>query len=522
MYRAAGPAVADFALQRTTVTKNSSTCFDEQCIAGGAISVTARTITANILDLTDSRASCVGDGCDVAPLYGLLGREGATIHDVEISTNETRCFGDACATRPVFAAQGGSGDVVLTKIGAQTNDSSCEGAECALGGQIDLFGRGILLEDAVVEGTQSSCNGEKCIARSVLSVDARERLVLRELAGIDNLARCRGNACATRGTIFAAGTSVEIDGAALEANKVFCDSPGCRAGSVLDVDGVDSVTVFDSSVLDSAVACIGEGCILLDVVDLFASAGRIDVEESLVRDNAVGCANSDCEARGVLAAVAPFLVTLLTTDIDQNVLSCTGARCFVEQLVRLSSQEVTLSSTVLESNESRCEGTSCRSAAIALLAGSESNVMGSRFARNRSLCSGTGCQVGLGGALQNTATLLSIKDTVFLSNATDGFGAAIFNTAGKEIVLERTTLESNAAGLNGTIEFGGAGGAIYNDASSGAKGKLTVRNSTIRSNRATFGGGGIFNEGVIAAFTGNQLAGNQPNDCTNFGGTGCP
>ncbi|MEW6272908.1 MAG: hypothetical protein AB1689_26835, partial [Thermodesulfobacteriota bacterium] len=522
MYRDEGAAVADFVLEEASVTKNSSTCFGERCVAAGTAIVTARTITTRTVDLAGNGAACVGVDCDARLLYGLFGGDGSTLEDVEISENDLRCSGDNCGTRSVLELQGGSGDAGLSRVGAAANEIACSGTACAIGAQLDVFGRDVRLDDVIVEATKSVCSGKDCIITSTLDVDARDDLLLRRLAMLGTITRCGGDGCATRGTILAAGTSVTAEEATLESNGVFCDGVGCRAGSVLDVDSDAETALVDTSVSHNLVSCIGDGCALLDVVDLFANTGRIDVLGSAVRGNVVGCTNDGCTARGGVNAAAPIEVVFDEAGIDANQLRCSGAGCVVEQLVRLASDDAELLRSVLESNESLCQGASCRSAAIALLSGDRSDVAASRLAANRSECNGTGCTVGLGGALQNAASFVSVSDTVFASNATDGFGAAIFNAPGSEIFLQRVTLEDNAAGLRGTIEFGGAGGAIYNDADDGVRGTLSVRNSVLRNNRASFGGGGIFNEGLIATFTGNQLTGNQPNDCTNFGGTGCP
>jgi hypothetical protein len=115
-----------------------------------------------------------------------------------------------------------------------------------------------------------------------------------------------------------------------------------------------------------------------------------------------------------------------------------------------------------------------------------------------------------------------VSDSIFARNATDGYGAAVFNDRTSELVLARVAMTGNRAGLSGRIPNAGYGGAIYNYAASGTQGILRIFDSQITGNQAVNSGGGILNQGAILNLTNASITDNLPNNCVNSAGTGCP
>ncbi|MFN8593259.1 MAG: hypothetical protein U0031_17530 [Thermomicrobiales bacterium] len=118
---------------------------------------------------------------------------------------------------------------------------------------------------------------------------------------------------------------------------------------------------------------------------------------------------------------------------------------------------------------------------------------------------------GAGSRTQGeTASLLAIDCIVSGNQGRIGGGLAVTN--GGQITLKRTRIENNKAAN---------GGGVYN------AGTLILQdNARITSNEATgsngFYAGGIANSGKIVIQGNVSVTGNIPDDCFNYGGTGCP
>jgi hypothetical protein len=86
---------------------------------------------------------------------------------------------------------------------------------------------------------------------------------------------------------------------------------------------------------------------------------------------------------------------------------------------------------------------------------------------------------------------------VFVSGGNNDFGGGIRNDG--TLTITDSTISGNTA----TYE----GGGIYN------LGKLTLKDSTVSDNKAGVDGGGIFNNGGTVTLKDSILSGNTPNDC---------
>ena len=524
MLRAADGGEADFTLNDSFVTQNSAACFGERCFAGGVTSISARTISLGLVDVTENAIACEGPRCRAANACSLFSSQGTTLDGVEVSANGLECAGERCGTGSVLEGQGGARDVLLRNVVAQDDEIGCVGKECVVGSVVVLragFGD-VALEDLVLTRVSNGCFGADCVARSLLDVDGSESLQVRGLEVTEASSGCAGVTCAALGTLRAGGGVVAIDAATVVASDVSCSSTGCRAGSIVDVDSDTGTTAESLALRDNLVACTGLECRVQDLVDLSAVEGPVTLGASSIGTTSGQCSGSDCSVQSLLGVFAAQGVSLDDVTVETSELFCQGGRCGVEPLVDVMARvALAVTGADVDGNTTECRGDGCHANPVVRVGGPLATIAASRFAANRARCEGAPCSVGFGGALHNAATRLTVADTSFIANATDGFGAGIFNAPQMELVLQRVELANNAAGLRGTMEFGGAGGAIYNDADGTTKGVLSLRDSLVRDNQARLGGG-ILNEGTLSSLTGSALDGNVPTNCVDLGGTGCP
>jgi hypothetical protein len=106
-----------------------------------------------------------------------------------------------------------------------------------------------------------------------------------------------------------------------------------------------------------------------------------------------------------------------------------------------------------------------------------------------------------GGAIYNEGTMQVIASTFTGITSYDG---AIYNYSGDDLALTRDAITGNSAVY---------GAGVYNDG-----GTVVVNGSLIAFNRATDDGGGIYNWEGTARALGNQIYGNQPDNCVSVQG----
>ena len=118
----------------------------------------------------------------------------------------------------------------------------------------------------------------------------------------------------------------------------------------------------------------------------------------------------------------------------------------------------------------------------------------------------TGGRADLGGAIRNSAGVLTLEDTTVLANNATNQGGAIYNISGT-VTLNRVTLSGNSAA--------GVAGAIFNTIG----GTLSLSNSTLTGNTAYWNGGAILNEvstlNIVHTTISNNTLGNT---ATGIGG----
>jgi hypothetical protein len=135
-----------------------------------------------------------------------------------------------------------------------------------------------------------------------------------------------------------------------------------------------------------------------------------------------------------------------------------------------------------------------------------------------------------GGAIYNYG-ITTINGSTFEKNVSpDEDGGAIYNEGVMQINASTLTGNSSYYGaiynepyLNGSLtlnrddmtgNLGVYGGALYNDAYA-----VTVNNSLIDFNIATYDGGGIYNNSGTTTVSRSQIYGNRPDNCVDV--TGC-
>ncbi len=100
------------------------------------------------------------------------------------------------------------------------------------------------------------------------------------------------------------------------------------------------------------------------------------------------------------------------------------------------------------------------------------------------------------GSLIYNQGLLQLTSVIISGNYTDR--GTIYNDSNGTLSVSRSTISSNSAS--------GGGGGIYND-----HGKMTVSNSTISGNSARWGGGGIYNDFGKMTVSNSTISGNSVN-----------
>ena len=137
--------------------------------------------------------------------------------------------------------------------------------------------------------------------------------------------------------------------------------------------------------------------------------------------------------------------------------------------------------------------------------------------------SGNNTTFDSGGGLDNLGTA-TVADSIFANNLALSFGGGIANRG--TLTVSDTTLTGNSANGDGgglanrgsatvsdsTFELNSAGafgGGIANDGQFGGGPALSLSGSTIASNTASFGGGGVFNNFAAATIENSIVEGNS-------------
>jgi len=513
--------LGDFTIEDTEMTQNSSTCTGEGCGAIGIAQGGGANVAFRSIAVTFNTVSCAGAGCGMSSVVGAFGETSLAAESVEIAENVTRCSENGCFVAPTLYLA--SREAALRGADLRANFSSCGGDDCYVGSRYVIEG-GVraVAESVVVQDDAVGCVGESCGADPMLLVDSDGTTQVTDLVLTGNLLSCEGKRCQSGTAIFWGGAPVRSLRTEIRGNGGGCTGEACSMAPLLHVRSDGDTTLDGLEVHESLVTCFGAECGAERLVAIESDADLTFVEP-LFEANDLRCVGRLCRLETMLDVDAGDALTAGEPTIAANRVRCEGDQCFAGSVGTLqASNTLRITDGFIDRNTTSCAGGACRGLAVLHVGATDGLIEGSIFERNQARCDGEDCATGTGGALRNQAARLTIRDSELTGNASDGFGGAIFNDAGAELLLEDVGLFQNEAGLRGVMEFGGLGGAIYNDAGNNLRGVLQLVNTEIRANRALKNGGGVANEGVLRPLNASVIAENLPNDCLNFnGGTGC-
>ena len=516
-------AAIEFVLDDSTVTQNVSRCEGLDCAVGPIVSIDSGSLTARAVQLRSNESQCNGRDCSTAGIAELFAAQGsATIDDLEVTDNVGACAGDQCSVGSVLDLRS-EGSVALRNATMTNNEFECRGAACFVDAHASIGGT----VDATVEGLAltfdtATCTGESCSVDPLMRVVSDGAVDATDVQIDENQHACSEPGCAVGALASLSGDPVKSMNSELALNSAGCEGDGCHAGSWLEIAGRGDTIMSHAVIRNNLLDCGGAGCDVTDAISVRVDDGTLTVAETAIDENTAACGGRSCSIANLLGASAPTAITLRNSRLALNNVRCVGDLCQAAGAGALQADELAIASGTFDQNTATCQGSACRVAVVLTIDANDGSIANALFTTNASKCDGEDCAAGPGGALRNSGTRLSVSDTVMKANFTDGYGAAIFNDAGSALLLARTALLGNQAGPRATMEFGGFGGAVFNDATKGRPGVLTLVDTRIEGNSALHSGGGVLNAGTIDLLVRTEIAGNAIGNCVNRGGTGCP
>jgi len=513
----------DFTLDLSTVTQNVSRCTGDECATSGIVAVDARTTAVRAVDVTMNTTECAGIDCGAYDVVGAYGGLSTTIEDVEVGDNLSSCEGDECFAGSALYATGSTA-FALRGVNLAQNWGACAGDDCDVAASLAASAGSTTFERLDARMGTLFCSGDDCDIEPLVQARADGLVDVTDVKIESNEIGCQGDDCGAGSVAFWVGNSFRTLRTEVVANHGSCTGDQCRLLPLLAAEGTVDSTMSTQVVNGNHGRCVGYRCLTGDAVDLFVDDGALSLTDQTMEANSLVCQGESCESADFLDVVVDGAFTFDGARLASNVVRCEGLLCRSGSVGALQSFDLELIDGLMIGNGTQCVGDGCRGVAVFRLLGAAGEVKLSRFTENSAVCLGEECATGTGGALRNQMTRLAISGSELSANQTDGSGAAIFNDATSELILDQVSILENEAGLRGVMEFGGFGGGVYNDAFNGQRGTLTVTGSEIRRNRSLRNGGGVLNEGVIARIVQSAITDNDPTQCTNQGSaaTGCP
>ncbi len=512
--------LGDFTIDTSEIEQNSSTCDGAGCGAVGIVQGLGRDVAIRSVELAFNTVSCTGEACGASSMLGAYGVRSLVAEDVTLVNDEMRATGDNSFVGPMFYVAGD--DAALRGAQIDANVSSCGGDGCFVGVRHVVEALRAVAENVRVQDEATGCVGEACEADTLLLVDGDGPSRVADVTLVGNTSACDGLRCKAGTVALWSGFPLRTLRTELDANGSSCIGEACVLRPQLAVGSRGDGTLDGLSVRSSLVSCFGADCSAQRVFGIEGS-GDLTFIEPVFEENQARCNGARCVLTSMLEISAGDVLTAGELQLSSNQVRCDGEACFAGNVGVLSAATLLgVNDGLVGGNATSCFGAFCRGLSVLRLVSSDGTIEGTSFTSNQARCDGEECATGTGGALRNQVARLTIRDSELTGNTSDGFGGAIFNDAGAELLLEDVGLFENEAGMRGVMEFGGLGGAIYNDAASNLRGVLQLVNTEIRANRALKNGGGVANEGVLRPLDASVIADNLPNDCFNFnGGTGC-
>jgi len=511
-------------LENSTITQNEVSCAADNCGAGSVIAGFAGDVALRTVALTLNASRCTGVACAAAGVLGVFAGRSLVADRLDLANNELGCEGDGCYLAPALYLAS-AGDTAVRGAKLHADASWCQGESCYVTERYAIAAT----KRVVVEGVEASdhtmeCSGVRCGLGTVIGAASEGPVDVVDVRVARSEISCESAGCESGALVGWYGAPVRIDGSAVEANRVSC--AGDRCGLLRPVVGIDSrgAAVLKGQVVrDNRSECSGQGCVIDDGIEVFVDAGGLTLEEPVLASNLVHCTGLRCKTEEMLELLVGGGLVIDRPAITDNLVRCDGDLCRSGGVGLLQARELLLADGDLLNNATFCFGAACRGVAALDLAAQDATIERTWIGGNQARCTGEDCGTGTGGALRNRSSRLTIRDSELSFNASDGFGGAAYNDAGSTLILERSVVKENEAGLRGVMEFGGFGGGIYNGAANGVKGTLTLVDSEVRGNRSLKQGGGVLNRGTVSPLVRSAITGNSLGDCVDAQtGAGCP
>ena len=518
----AATVLGNVTIDDSEILQNSSSCVGPGCGAIGIVQAGGTKVAVRATDVSFNASGCTGSVCATAGIVSLYGEDSATGEGVDVSDNEVGCSENDCFAGSTFVVAGRAAALYQARLRA--NPAACDGSDCRVASRHLVQGLRAAADGIEVRDHAAACAGARCEIDPLVQLEADGPLDVADVLLSGNEVGCEADACEAGTALAWYGTPLRTARNEVASNAMRCTGARCELRPLLHARGSGDASVATLEVSENLVSCTGDGCRADDAIAIVAESGDLELSAPVVASNGYFCTGAGCSVADLLDADAGETLEVREPEVASNQVSCQGDGCSSGGVgILQAGTDLLLGDGFVGQNSTYCSGSGCRGVAVLRVRASDATVEGMTFTRNQVRCDGEDCGTGTGGALRNQSARMRVRTSELSFNATDGFGGAIFNDAGRELVLENAALFRNEAGLRGVMEFGGFGGAIYNDAANGVQGSLQLVNTTVRENRSLRQGGGLLNEGTLAPLVSSTIADNLPSNCVDLsGGTGCP
>ncbi|MGH7222414.1 MAG: beta strand repeat-containing protein [Gemmataceae bacterium] len=298
--------------------------------------------------------------------------------------------------------------------------------------------------------------------------------------------------------------AVTINGVTIEnglaSDAANADGPNASGGGIRDQGPVD-LTLNNDTLTNNSATADGGG---VSMENLTSTHWALMLNNTTVTNNHAGDAGGGVEEDGT------GLVSITNSTIADNTTLNQGAGIWLDA-IGTGTATLNVTNSIVSGNTAGMVG-----GGIGQAGSSTVTITGSTIANNFT--------VGFGGGFgdQNNLGTLVVSNSLFLNNSAGTNGGGI-QEGGPSTTITNSEIKGNAAGINGAMPIGTAGGAPNAVMGSGGGlfingGALTLTNSTIAGNTATIDGGGIELQTTTAStITNSTIVGNS---ALNSGGLG--
>ncbi len=493
------------------VIAESSLMYNYATGSGGAIYNTSNasiSISSAVFEGNISSASVVGNGGGAIFSNSNVSNSTMTTIESVKFINNAASYGGGAAYLTASAAF-----TIIRNSNFSINTSAVAGG--AVYNNTKLILDKVLFTTNTVIGTAAT-NGEGGAVYNSLSIDILDSLF------IANTARYRG------GAIYNSGTTAGIK--YFISSSTFLGNTSALGGAIYSGNGIVEDSVFDSNTALFTSGITGNGGAVYNAVS------STFTNTSFVLNIASGTNNFTTGLGG--AVYNSSVLTLNSSSFSSNTATAyggaiynsgtiAGIKYFISSSTFLGntaslggaiySGNGSVEDTVFSNNSALfTSGITGNGGAIYNLA--SSTFTNTSFVLN--IASGTNnLTTGLGGAIYNSAAILTISSSSFRNNTATAHGGAIFNDVSDSIYAYDTEFSSNTSYANGGAIYNGhvtsskyfiysstvsgnsavSGGAVYNGSGT-VNSSLFYKNLAVATSAATGLGGAVYNTG-ISTFT---------------------